>query len=333
MSEKLAFEIELKTNTAKFANDVKSKLEDVLSTLGIGGVGRKTAIQSAETGSGMGSAVALGAAVGVGVGLLGYIVDVLKDFPMITAVMKLLRLLITVLLLPLIPILKPLLQSLAAYIKFVTPIMKKLAEWVDKFVGWTMDKIIMPKVEAIKTFWAEMKTAGKVVWDYIIYPAWNYLKDVGKWIWEKILSPAFGFLKNVGIWIWGIIWKSIIYLSSAGVWLWGIIKSPFVWLAEQIRSLWDYFKNLFSSSKSSSSSSKTTPTKVKDFIITPNGTLETSPADYIIGTKNPKAMSGGGVVNVNINNPSFRNENDIKLLVKEIEQRLILSMRRYNSYV
>lgn len=67
-----------------------------------------------------------------------------------------------------------------------------------------------------------------------------------------------------------------------------------------------------------------------DFVVTPQGTIKTSPGDYIMGMKNPAGM--GGVININISNPSFSNKNDIRELVGEIERRLSIETRRRVSY-
>lgn len=78
----------------------------------------------------------------------------------------------------------------------------------------------------------------------------------------------------------------------------------------------------------------TKSTKVKDFILTPNGALKTDPNDFIIGTKNPKALGGGGMtVNINIDKPTVRSDSDIKNLVQQISSELYKMQRRYNSYV
>jgi len=48
-----------------------------------------------------------------------------------------------------------------------------------------------------------------------------------------------------------------------------------------------------------------TTTEVGDFIVTPSGTLETDPNDYIIGTKDPSSLGGGGGnITVNIDTVS-----------------------------
>lgn len=77
-----------------------------------------------------------GIAVGTAIGSIiskpiMMIVDALADFPMVVAVMKLLKLVMTVLLLPLVPILKPALIGLSKLATALLPVMTTLSNAID----------------------------------------------------------------------------------------------------------------------------------------------------------------------------------------------------------
>lgn len=67
---------------------------------------------------------------------------------------------------------------------------------------------------------------------------------------------------------------------------------------------------------------------VNDVVITKTGqVLRTSPEDYLFATKKPENLmdmsSGGGTINININNPSVRNDGDIKRIALETKRLLM----------
>jgi hypothetical protein len=61
---------------------------------------------------------------------------------------------------------------------------------------------------------------------------------------------------------------------------------------------------------------------VNDAIITPQGVVKTAPDDFIIATKNPASLGGGGDggVTINIINPTVRKNGDIDDMRKSVEQ-------------
>lgn len=344
-----------KKTAETFAEGLTQALQKSVGKLGFGGMGNK---KGKEGGDAISSGV-LGGIIGSGIaGGIFALVSIFKDFPIVTATMKLLKLLLLILLLPLVPILKPLLLGLAAFVKSSSKGAKNgligagglgllALLGLGSFIGagtaqmkeeekktapgvneerpktniweWITSNILNPAAEFFKTSieasyyalfiapWVILKDVGLWIWNQIIRPSWNFLKDVGKWIWNWIIYPSFNFLKDIGVWIWNI------------------IKSPFEWLAEKIRSIIEFFGGGSSKSKN-----------VKDAIITPSGVVNTDPNDYIIATKNPQSLGKGGgspTFNVTINNPSVRNDEDIKKLVREIQRIQQVEMRRYNSYV
>ena len=234
--------------------------------------------------------------------------------------------------------------------------------------AWIRDTIIIPAFNFLKDvgswIWTTilqpafnfLKDVGIWIWEQIIKPAWDFLKDVGSWIWTQIIKPAWDFLKDVGSWIWDILKVPFTWLLDVGQWIWDLLKAPFKDVGDAISGVVNFIKNLGSGIMADiknaavnaakaigigGGSAPTTPTVKSggDFILKPNGDMiKSDPADYLFATKNPQNLlnskgSGSQVINITINNPTVRNDLDIKTLVRQIEANLIKSKRRYNSYV
>lgn len=105
-----------------FASRVEEGVNRALKSLGLD----KFTPTAVKTGTGSGDVVKTGVAAGLAaggvVGLLGMITDTLQDLPIITGIMKLLKLIILLLFMPLIPILKPVLLALAQMAKDLSKI-------------------------------------------------------------------------------------------------------------------------------------------------------------------------------------------------------------------
>ncbi len=144
------------------------------------------------------------------------------------------------------------------------------AQEVGESIGRFLADIVYTIGQSLTTAWEYIKYAGQWVWERILQPAWNFLKDVGQWIWEQILLPAWNFLKG------------------AGEKIWEIIKAPFVWLAEQIRSIWDFFRNLFGGGKEKSKGSFQTGTS----FVPGNGLYELHRGEQVI----PRSGAGKSVI-------------------------------------
>lgn len=183
---------------------------------------------------------------------------------------------------------------------YIWPALKWIGEKFAELGEWLWEMILIG--------WEFMKGIGMWLWENIIYPAWNFLVNVGQWIWEQILKPAWEFLSEVGSWIWDQILKPAFeWLSDVGSKIWDILKGPFKWVADKIKSVTSWFS--FGGGDSED---------VNDAVITPQGqVIKTAPQDYIFATKNPKM---GGEVNININNPVVRKDQDIKEIANEVSK-------------
>ena len=142
---------------------------------GITGVGGKKP-------SGKGGEVAVtgfGKVTGILAGLFALIKSI--DF-IISPVMKLLSAMIAVLLLPLIPILKPTLMGWASIIKFIKPIMVKISSFVETLVNM---------------FGGGVAGALAWIWGNILEPIWNGLKASFEWVIGKIRGAWEGFVNMI----------------------------------------------------------------------------------------------------------------------------------------
>lgn len=286
-------------------------------------------------------------------------------YKLIQPIFKLLSMLLLIFFMPFIPIIKLLVEKLAEFAKWIlgedgikqfTNMMEKVANILDWwwttlkniFIGilkgfaWFIAQVIIVGQKVAKgianafNFIKEIFIKGRdllsegflwlqkmlfTIWENYIKPPFEFLLDVGKWIWENCIKPPFEFLSDVGKWIWNQILKPAWeWFKDIGTKIWNILKSPFDWLANKIKSI-----NIFRKNR------KNKDTSVDDAIIKPNGDIiRTHPKDYIFATKTPEKMGGGGQVTVNINNPSVRNDSDIKKIAEQVSK--VMERRLWRSY-
>lgn len=122
--------------------------------------------------------------------------------------------------------------------------------------------------------------------------AWQILKGVLGTLWEslkQIVLQSFKGLSTLGSWIW----DSLVAIFKPSF---EALRNIGSWISDKIKG---FFSSLNPFSRGSSSRS------VNDAIITPNGdVIRTNPSDYLIATKTPESLGGGGGssnVNVTIN--------------------------------
>lgn len=363
---KVGLEIE-GASAGKFADVFKKSLETSLSRLGIGNV-----ISSARAGATAGAAgqvaggVAMGALLGVGIGLLKFIADVLADFPVVTAIMKLLKLILMILFLPLIPILKPVLILLGLLARGLLPIMNGISNILQKI----LDIFGLNGSAAQKAVFGEINNIGSKIGQFI--------QPVTDWL-NRIMGEFFGWVQDMGTkigaaiqgvtgWIlsfentlaiavtiigkwlgelpgklWAIVFAAWSTISTWPDKIWNnILKPAFQAVADAMRSAVDSIRNIgqgiiasITSAAGRAGNFVRSVIGVRDAVIAPGGRLiTTDPQDYLIATKNPKALGGGGgsTINININSPVVRNDSDIKMLIKEFSRVMQREQRRYTSY-
>ena len=120
----------------------------------------------------------------------------------------------------------------------------------------------------------DIKNWLKAIWDVVakdMTEAWNGIADMFKAIWDVIG----GYFKEKIDWIMGLI-------------------SPLLSAIEKVSSF-------VGGGISKVGGAVFSALNVDDAIITPQGkVIQTDPADYLIATKNPGALAGGGAITVNI---------------------------------
>lgn len=296
---------------------------------------------------------AMGASAGVTaggtIGVLSLIADAVKDLPIVTSVMKLFKLIIGLLFLPLIPVLVPILQKIGEFIAKITPYIQKISDTLQKsidkgtpsgqdlfknlsksfdsgaFISGIVDFIIGALSNAIQIIvigieglWFTLKSASEpiilglqVVWKSLqplfalIVLSWRAFTLLPSYIWHNILLPAFSFLKDAGLWIWNI------------------LKSPFEWLRDKMNSFISSIKNAFSFGKHQVGG-----------LISSEGLHYLHRGERVLSaTEASRGSSGpGATFNISIDKPQISSKQDIDALIRELERRMQITMRRYTSY-
>jgi len=290
------------------------------------------------------AATQAGAVAGVASTVLQDVLSILKGFEPVAKIFKLLGGILMVMMIPLLPLIKGIINLEAWFMKKMLPLMKT-AEVINQVI---MDGVLaLPS--KLKDIW------GKAI-DYLknipsriaegfksfivsFKNAWSWLTEgaanVGEWIRDKIMIPAWDVLKDVGMWIWNrILFPAWDYLKDVGKWIWNILKGPLDSVASKIRGAMSSIKNIgksikdiFTKDKSSSGST------ADDFISRPGQALQKfSGNDTIIGVKNPSKLMGNGQITININNTTVRNDDDIRKLTQQISNTLQSQFRSRVNY-
>lgn len=150
-------------------------------------------------------------------------------------------------------------------------------------------------VSSIGTFWSSILSIAMIAIPTII------LFAMGGWILALVgllTAAVIAFLpelKKFGSWLW----EKITTFIDSGM---DKLKGIGSWI-------WDKITGFFGGGKNSRS--------VGDAIITPQGVVHTNPNDFIIATKDPSKLGGKGIT-ININNPSVRNDMDIKKIADQV---------------
>jgi len=134
---------------------------------------------------------------------------------------------------------------------------------------------------------------------------------VAKWLAERI-PIWFDKLKEFGTWIWNtlvsIFTTAFEVIKGIGSWIWNKITSFFGGGEDEGHQLGLAY-------------------------VPAQGMYKLHKGERVLSaTERGKQSSGGMTLNINIDSPTFRNQDDIKLLVREIENRIKSEMRRRVSY-
>ena len=316
----------------KVGKDIGGSIaEQIKKSLGSIGIGKG---KGESGGAGL-----IGGVSGKMVGWLAVIGLVVEGLSFILKpILSLFKVILMLLFMPLVPLLKPTMQALAAFVKWFAPLMKKAVILTEKIYKGILNFIVALVsgvtgifkgiFEALGAGWDMIKNAGAWIWDNILMPGFSVILNFGMWIWEKFVlglktisdlgKKIWEFIKglfvgtiNVGSAVWN--WFKGLFVGTINVatTVWNWFKGLFVGTINVATTVWNWFKGLFGGRGSSRS--------VGDAIITPQGVVHTNPQDYIIATKNPASL-GGGKITININNPSVRNDMDVRKIANQVSQ-------------
>jgi len=327
-----------KKSADTFAENIANGLQKSLGKLGMGGavsVGKGGAV-----GAGIKEGMAAGLVAGGVVGLLGIVANAIKDLPILVAIGKIFKLILMLLFLPLIPILKPALMLLAEMAKILAPVMKFLSGLIEKLIAFfsgAIGDIAKWIWDMLSKGWDALKNIGKWIFDTIIKPGWEFLKNIGKTIWEEVLKPAWNFLVNVGEKIWTDILKPAFdWLADIGTKIWDILKAPFQWIADKVNELIGrtpkVAANIISSSPGAMGLITTLFGKQLGGPISEEGNYYLHKGERVLSATERGGSSNVSNISFTINNPQIRSDQDIRELVRQIEDRLKSDMRRRVSY-
>lgn len=289
----------------------------------------------------MGKLLGLVGAIGTILGSLNFIIK---------PIMSLLSVILTLLFLPLLPFMKPAMQALAAFIPVMVKFSKKATEIAqrafDWIVGWGV-KLVEGIIKIgsfikgiIGGIFGAVVDFGKWIFENIVIPGFEFLLNVGEMIWE-LLKSGFEFLFNVGELIWTEILKPAWdFLGNVGSKIWTeILKPAWEWFKDIGTKIWGILKIGFDFVKDTLINAiKGIANAIIDMInFLPlgidipklaKGGIVTKPTLAVVGEAGPEAVvplnkAGGlGGVTLNINNPSIRNDQDIRKLADEVGRML-----------
>ena len=305
----------------------------------------------AQKGVGLGSAASGSKGVGADVsikgfgkllGLVGGIGVILSslDF-IIKPVMNILKAVLTLLFLPLIPVMKPAMIALAKFIPPLLNVMKSIQGFVEKVILFfsrpvgdilkdifNLENIKKAAKEFVKFFF----NLGKDFLGPIVLSVGKFFLDVGFALGEIITNMVKG-LFNIGMKLgerlvnaWS---NSIEFLKNLGTRIWDSLKGAFAFVKDTLKNVIKSIANGIISFANS-----IIPGKRFDIPHLANGGIVTKPTLALIGERGPEAVvplgqgGFGGPMTININNPVVREERDLRKIADSVSRVLMKQNRR-----
>ena len=138
-----------------------------------------------------------------------------------------------------------------------------------------------------QTIWTNLKELGPLIFNtlkLIFESSFIVLGKIGQWIWEtltEIFVKSFELLQDFGSWIWdnltSMLSSSFETLKGIGSWIRDRIQSAIGSIGGGLRSAASFVPG------------------INDGIITPRGdVIRTNPRDYVMASRNPQDLMGGG---------------------------------------
>lgn len=275
--------------------------------------------------------------------LTSFFGDVIKLFqPLI----KILSLLFLVIFLPLLPLLTLLIKGLASFVKLLTGGFGGIAAFLGKIIlgillatlaffltplaagaaGITAVVVLVigaislfsgALLDVIKWIGTWIGDAGKFLGEGIKLLVQSIVNGA-TWLWESIIS-GFDFILGIGEKIWGFFLDGLSFIGNLGQRIWGFIKSALSFISNLGQLIWNKISSGLSSLFGGGRA---------------NGGPVNSGTTYLVGERGPELFSPstsgsiipngsiGGATTININNPTVRNDSDIRKMTDSISRAL-----------
>jgi|APSaa5957512576_1039674.scaffolds.fasta_scaffold34646_1 hypothetical protein len=262
--------------------------------------------------------------------------DVIKA---LSPLIKILSLLFFMILRPMLPAIKLLVQILAILIKAVDRFwdiaIGSLTEFVLNIIMigkdiWTALKWLWEMLtlgaglvwEAIKWVGEMLMTGAVLVWEGIVAIV-EIFSLAAVFIWDSFVA-GFQFILTIGQSIWDFFLTGLSFIADIGVKIWDFFLGGLSFISNLGQRIWDWISSALNNIVSSIGGffGGGRSSRVNDAIISPTGDIiTTDPADFLIATKDPKSL-GGGAITINVSGNSFNSEQDIRKMVNLISQKL-----------
>jgi len=213
--------------------------------------------------------------------------------------------------------------------------------------------IVKSWIEVLGTAFAAIKTRFDIgvgiirawvdTFDTILTAAWttgiSAVRGLAKWIWDTatgVLKPVFDFLKPLSTWLSSLFKSVFNFVSDQLKGPLNLGKAMFNAIMDAVNAAVDAAKKLMSSVQNAASglTGGVIPKAARDLIISPSGAFSTHPDDFLIATKNPHSLGGGGNYNITINVSVAKmdSSSDIEALAERLSQAMERNLKRAGNY-
>lgn len=266
----------------------------------------------------------------------------------IEPLIKILSILFTIIFLPLMPVIKELSKFLAEVAKGLSKFLKgdiSFQEMIDEYLAPAWEELVvgledwwnntlLPLLnktwEGLKTWWEDegksIVSAGFLaLMGLLVEALWIGVKEIVKFLWSLVWNGVLALgemFSMLGTWIWEKILEGLEAITDLGVNIWNVIKDGLSFISNLGRLIWDFIEDALGS--------------LGSFLGFANGGRPPVGQASIVGERGPELfvpdnagtiipnnkLGGGGALTVQINNPQFNSEADMRKMVNMISKEL-----------
>ena len=235
---------------------------------------------------------------------------------------------LTLLFLPLIPIMIPAFKVMSKWIPKIAEFSRRATEVVQKlvdfFAGTELGKFLRNPfgfiLKMLKKGAVGLLNIGKFLIDNFIVPGFLFFVGIGEKLWNQIIMPGFNFLSDVGSKLWkDIIKPGFLFLEDVGEKAWNLMKGGFT-----------FIKDTMTSAIRAAANAIIGLINKLPFVNIPTlaaGGIVTRPTLAVVGERGPEAViplnqAGGlgGSLTINFNNPIVREERDLRKIADQVSR-------------